>query len=128
MFRLRPQAWILIVGVLVGPSERLWAQIDAALPHGVEAVWELDKAHRDTTPTRARVCLNGLWRWQPPLKDRDAVPAASWGFFKVPGFWPGASNYIQEDTQPLHVHPSWKNADARNLIPAWYQRDFTVPA
>src|SRR5207253_2469596 len=54
-----------------------------------------------------------------------------WGFFKVPGFWPGASSYIQEDSQTLHFHPNWKKAkltDLRNLSAAWYQREFTVPA
>lgn len=117
--------------------EKLGAQIDAALPPGVKTAWDLDKAHREKTATRERVCLNGLWRWQPapltpgpsPPKGRgESVPADAWGFFKVPGFWPGASNYIQEDSQTLHVHPSWKNADVRNLSNAWYQREFTVPA
>jgi hypothetical protein len=93
----------------------------------VKAVWDLDKAHREKTPTRERVCLNGLWRWQPATEKADVVPADSWGYFKVPGFWPGQSNYIQEDCQTLHVHSSWKNADLRNLRAAWYQREFTVP-
>src|SRR4051794_1833447 len=61
----------------------------ALLPPGVKAFWDLDKAHKDTTPTRERVCLNGLWRWQPAREVMDAVPADRWGYFKVPGFWPG---------------------------------------
>src|SRR5262249_9872977 len=51
-----------------------------------------------------------------------------WGYFKVPGFWPGDSNYIQEDCQTLHAHPSWKEVDIRRLTAAWYQREITVPA
>ncbi|MBI3821297.1 MAG: hypothetical protein HY289_01310 [Planctomycetes bacterium] len=98
------------------------------LPAGVKAVWDLDKAHREKTSSRERVCLNGLWRWQPASEKSADVPADKWGYFKVPGFWPGASSYIQEDCQTLHVHPSWKNADVRNLSAAWYQREFTVPA
>src|SRR5213593_4179729 len=91
--------------VVVGSA---WAGVsDAVLPPGVKTVSDLHKAHRDTTATRERVCLNGLWRWQPAKQDADAVPADTWGFFKVPGFWPGASSYIQEDSQTLHVHPSW---------------------
>jgi hypothetical protein len=74
-----------------------------------------------------RVCLNGLWRWQPAGKDGEGVPAGQWGFFKVPGFWPGASSYIQEDCHTLYPHPAWKNADVRGLTAAWYQREFTVP-
>src|SRR5262245_43199742 len=130
MSRSRKCALILTASILFGldlGSESLYAQTDAPLPKGVKAVWDLDKAYRDKTTTRERVCLNGLWRWQPAQKDADAVPADSWGFFKVPGFWPGASNYIQEDSQTLHIHPSWKNADVRNLSAAWYQREFTVP-
>src|SRR5207245_1840253 len=50
-----------------------------------------------------------------------------WGYFKVPGFWPGNVNYIQEDCQNLHVHPSWKNTDRQRITAAWYQREITVP-
>jgi hypothetical protein len=100
---------------------------DAVLPPGVKAVWDLSKAFRERTPTRERVSLNGLWRWQPGKERADAVPADGWGWFKVPGFWPGINNYIQEDCQTLHVHPSWKDADLRGLTAAWYQREFTVP-
>jgi hypothetical protein len=100
---------------------------EATLPASVKAAWDLDKAHRDRTSSRERVCLNGLWRWQ-PAKDDDAIPTDKWGFFKVPGFWPGTASYIQEDSQTLHVHPRWKNADIRHLSAAWYQREFTVPA
>jgi hypothetical protein len=94
----------------------------------VKAVWNLDQAYRLKTPTRERVCLNGMWRWQPASQDADAVPAGGWGYFKVPGLWPGGANYIQEDCQTLHVHPDWRNADLRSLRAAWYQREFQVPA
>jgi beta-galactosidase len=104
-----------------GPTE-------APLPPGVKVVWDLAKAHSDKTPTRERVSLNGLWRWQPARDITDRVPAENWGHYKVPGFWPGISNYIQEDTQTLYRHPSWLKADVRNLTTAWYEREFTVPA
>lgn len=128
MFRLRPRALILVLGILAGPSVPLWAQVDAALPPSVRAVWDLDKAHREKTATRERICLNGLWRWQPATDAADSVSTGQWGFFKVPGFWPGAASYIQEDGQTLHRHPSWKDADIRSINAAWYQRAFTVPA
>ena len=44
------------------------------LPPGVKAVWDLGKAYRETTPTRERICINGLWRWQPA--EAKARPAA----------------------------------------------------
>ena len=43
---------------------------EAVLPPGVKAVWNLETAQRETTPTRERVCLNGLWRWQPARRER----------------------------------------------------------
>jgi hypothetical protein len=103
------------------------ASSDANLPPGVKAVWELDKAYREKTPTRERVCLNGLWRFQPARDHAPSPPEGAWGFFQVPGFWPGNTNYIQEDCHTLFAHPTWKRADIRNLTAAWYQRELTVP-
>jgi beta-galactosidase len=97
------------------------------LPAGVKAVWDLAKAHREKTSTRERVCLNGLWRWQPAKGLADAVPAERWGYYKVPAFWPGTTNYIQENCQTLHSHPAWKDVDVRGLSAAWYEREMTVP-
>jgi hypothetical protein len=39
------------------------------LPPGVKAVGSFEKAARDVTPTRERVSINGLWRWQPGRPD-----------------------------------------------------------
>jgi hypothetical protein len=99
----------------------------AVLPRGVKAVWDLDKAHREQTATREGVCLNGLWRWQPGRGAADPLPDGGWGYFKVPGFWPGRASYIQEDCQTLYAHPKWQGADLRATTAAWYQRELTVP-
>jgi hypothetical protein len=101
--------------------------VDAPLPPGVRAVWDLDKAYREKTATRERVCLNGLWRWQPAREVSDTVPAGQWGYFKVPGFWPGNANYAQEDCQTLYAHPTWRDADLRHTTTAWYQREIVIP-
>src|SRR5438876_6625896 len=77
----------------------------ALLAADFKVVWDLDKAYREKTATRERVCLNGLWRWQPAREVSDVVPGDRWGHYKVPAFWPGRSNYIQEDCQTLHPHP-----------------------
>jgi hypothetical protein len=84
---------------------------ELALPAGVKAVWNLETAHREATATRESVCLNGLWRWQPAQEGADVAPTGRWGFFKVPGFWPGRSSYDQEDCQTHYPHPSWKDAN-----------------
>ncbi|GMV83657.1 MAG: hypothetical protein AMXMBFR7_48410 [Planctomycetota bacterium] len=68
---------ILMLAVLVlfvkGAGGMLYAaETETVLPEGVRAVWNLDKAWRESTPTRESVCLNGLWRWQ-PLKLRPFI-------------------------------------------------------
>ena len=98
-----------------------------ALPEGVKAEWDLTKPHREQTPTRERTCLNGLWRWQPADAKADAPPTANWGWFKVPGCWPGVTDYMQKDCQTVFAHPSWKDRKLREIAAAWYEREFSTP-
>ena len=91
---------------------------DAPLPTGVKAVWDLSKAYRESTPTSERICLNGLWRWQPAADLGDAVPADDWGYYKVPAPW-------SSNSQTLYPNPAWKDRN-RNPDVAWYQR-ITIP-
>ncbi|MGC8989253.1 MAG: sugar-binding domain-containing protein, partial [Verrucomicrobiia bacterium] len=101
---------------------------EATLPGGVIVQWDISKAWRETTPTRERVCINGLWRWQPASDAAgDRVPGANWGFFKVPGSWPGITSYMQKDSQTVHVHPEWKTIKLAEVTAAWYQREIAVP-
>lgn len=98
-----------------------------ALPPGVKAVWDLDKAARETTPTRERVCINGLWRWQPAGDNSAQVPTAAWGYYKVPACWPGAQDYMQSDYQTLHPNPAWSSTNLKDVQSAWYERAITIP-
>ncbi len=130
-------ACVLIV-LVFGALQEVAAGQDAVieLPDGVEAVWGLEEAYRESTKTRERICINGLWRWQParagsdavPPAARDAVPSAGWGHFKVPGCWPGITDYMQKDCQTVYAHPSWREEDLGGIDAAWYQRRITVPA
>jgi hypothetical protein len=117
-------ALLLISGVCGGTYADTPENI---LPTGVKAVWDLDKAYRETTPTRERICINGLWRWQPAEKKAEDVPMGNWGYFKVPGSWPGITDYMQEDTQVVFPHPSWKARNIAGVTAAWYQREITIP-
>src|SRR6266404_5957187 len=119
---------ITIIGLL-GAACRAIAddQFAVALPTGVKAVWDLGKAEREATATRERICLNGLWRWQPAEADVDQVPAGSWGYFKVPGCWPGITDYLQKDSQTIYAHPSWKSERLGDVAAAWYERTISVP-
>jgi beta-galactosidase len=106
------------------------AEADTApLPEGVRAVWEISKAFREATPTREKICLNGLWQWQPADTAAEAppVPAGSWGYFKVPGCWPGIGDYLQKDSQTVFAHPSWKDRRLAGITAAFYQRGIAVP-
>jgi beta-galactosidase/beta-glucuronidase len=98
-----------------------------SLPSDFKVNWDLEKAYRETTPTRECVCLNGMWRWQPKREGANSVPTDGWGHFKVPGLWPGNSNYEMEDCQTLYSPVSLREADLRALSAAWYQREITIP-
>jgi len=75
MGTLCPPLLTLAALAACAPAQR---PADAPLPPGVTVVWDLAKASRETTPTRERVCLNGLWRWQPAAEVGDTVPAGGW--------------------------------------------------
>src|SRR5437867_594508 len=82
-------------------------ELAAALPNGVKAAWDISKAYHETTPTREKICLNGLWQWQPAEARSEQTPSENWGYFKVPGCWPGITDYMQKDSQRVYPHPSW---------------------
>ena len=98
------------------------------LPANVKAVWNIDKAQRETTQTRESICINGLWQWQPTAAEVTAPPTENWGWFKVPGCWPGITNYMQKDSQHVYVHPNWKDVNFSSVTKAWYQREIEIPA
>ena len=120
--------WLVVALAAPVSVAQTSAATDVLLPEGVQAVWDLDKADRPATPTRQRVCLNGLWRWQPAKNAADAVPDDKWGYFKVPGCWPGITDYMQKDCQKVYAHPSWKSQKLSDITAAWYQREITVPS
>jgi beta-galactosidase len=127
--RLSPlfvQVFILLFASL--PGAICAGATPVLLPGNVRAVWDLDRAHRETTPTRQRISLNGLWQWQPADGQSGQVPGSDWGFFKVPGSWPGITDYMQKDSQTLFAHPKWDKQPVSSVTAAWYQREFTVPS
>jgi len=98
------------------------------LPEGVKAVWDLDKAYREKTPTRERICINGLWRWQPAEKAADTVPADGWGYLRVPDSWPGGGGGRGgPGVQAFFPNPKWSELDTRGLAAAWQQREIAIP-
>lgn len=90
-------------------------------------MWDLDEAFRETTATRERVCINGLWRWQPAGAADGSPPPDGWGLFKVPGSWPGINDWMQKDCQTVHPHERWKDQKLGDVRAAWYERTITIP-
>ncbi len=112
---------------------RALVKADAMLPPDAEQTpWSLSDAWRQTTPTRERLSLNGLWGFRPVLKDEatDAVPAVGdcWGWFKVPGIWPSGTREFTEGAQQVWL-AQWleEHGGARVFEQAWYKRRFVVP-
>jgi hypothetical protein len=102
-------------------------EIAVTLAEGVKVVWDPELAYRDETATRERICINGLWRWQPAHEPGEKLPAKEWGYFKVPACWPGITDYLQKDCQTLFAHPNWAGERLRSVTAAWYQREITIP-
>src|SRR4051794_7229368 len=74
------------------------------------------------------VGVNGVGGWRPAGEaDAEAVPADGWGYFKVPGPWPGINDYLQKDSQTVYAHPSWKDQKFAAVTAAWYQREVEIP-
>src|SRR5437867_3532594 len=115
--------WVIVATVTPSAS----GESVARLPEDVKLNWDMSRAWREATPTRERICLNGLWRWQPAAVKADAVPADGWGYFKVPGSWPGITDYLQKDSQTVYPHPSWKDQKLGAVGAAWFQRELTIP-
>ena len=67
---------LALIVLLEGVSR---SQDDAVpLPGNVRAVWDLARAWHETTPTRERICINGLWKWQPAeARPTPASPPAA---------------------------------------------------
>ncbi len=128
MKSLLQQLFVIIVCIATSFVPGVCRDVAASeLPEGVRAVWDVEKAYRQSTPTRERICINGLWLWQPAGEDTNTVPADGWGYFKVPGSWPGITDYMQKDCQTVFTHPSWKEQNLRSVTMAWYQRQITFP-
>ena len=112
---------------------RALVKADAPLPPGAEQdPWSLSDAWRQTTPTRDKVCLNGLWGFRPVMKaDRtERVPAVGdcWGWFKIPGIWPSGTWEFTDGAQQVWLAPWLEERGGASVFEqAWYKRRITVP-
>lgn len=97
--------------------------------------FSLQDAWATATPTRRKICLNGLWQFQ-PVFDKDSAAtvrdsARGWGWFKVPASWPDLVKpwepYAHTFTLPAWITTQVK--ENKNILHyAWYRRDIAIPA
>jgi beta-galactosidase/beta-glucuronidase len=90
---------------------------------GQQPVWDAAKALHESTLTRERISVNGLWRWQPAAADARDVPSAGWGFLRVPESWPSRA----DGPQVFSPNPAWNLQTLGAATAAWYQREITIP-
>lgn len=107
---------------------------NAPLPSDAPANAEaLDDAWRETTSTRTRHSLNGLWRIRPAFTDEpvDRVPGPTdcWAWERVPAVWSGSAKTFLASRS---LAPYFEDHPDRlaKIVPlrAWYARTFTFPA
>src|SRR5260370_35142385 len=105
MRRILPAVIIVCFLISMAALAAAGEDIAVALPAGVKAVWDIDQAQRESTPTRERVCINGLWRWQPGQADAHEVPSRNWGYCKGPARWPGRTASHEQKCHAPVRHP-----------------------
>jgi len=101
------------------------ANAQLAPPPADAVLWDPSKAFRESTPTRERICVNGLWRWQPAAASADAVPTGNWGRLLVPEAWPVHERWSGQ--QLYYPNPAWEKPPAVGVNAAWYEREINVP-
>lgn len=76
--------------------------------------------------SRGRVCLNGVWKFQPAVGAAEAEPQASaWGGIRVPGTWLKRDNFPGIVTAGTGKNWTGFNGDAVNK--AWYEKTLVIP-
>ncbi len=137
---------LLVVDAAVSPAEiaalLVTAQKSFAAAHAgllaprparekEKAFWSLDGAEKVTTPTRERITLNALWRFQVTDADHPFDPA-KWMYLSVPGRYSGQANgntdcefFLRDGNfkpQPSDTQLYGKSPHA--FVNGWFERSF----
>ena len=98
---------------------------DAPWPSGVKTKWG-DETVQVRSPRRARVSLNGAWRFSPAVSNKEKsnqAPQKGWGYMQVPGSWRDDKALLERASGP-----QWTGLDTSKLSGAWYERKIKIPA
>jgi hypothetical protein len=104
----------------IGPFATTAVEAKGFAPQGDPRAVEVQSAKR------ARVSLNGAWRFSPAQSitgQANRPPQAGWGSMAVPGNWRRYQEMIAKGSGP-----QWTDFDGKKLAGAWYERRFKVPA
>ena len=99
--------------------------VDAAWPASAKVAWGSEQVEMQNA-RRARMSLNGPWKFSPAQSVRgqaNAAPEKGWGYIQVPGSW-----LHNEDMIEAGKGPQWTGLDRSKLSGAWYERRFKIPA
>jgi beta-galactosidase len=99
---------------------------DAVLPAGMTLGWDKTSVAA-VNAKRARVSLDGIWRFAPADEGPSRPPELGWAYIKVPGDWQ-ASSKRHSDFVSLGGGPQWELYDGTRVGRAWYERRVSIPA
>jgi beta-galactosidase len=133
--QLRPGLWgtkgllemddIVVKAYAAGATMDTEPAADAPWPSGVKARWG-DEVVQVQSPKRARMSLNGVWRFSPALSggtQANTAPQKGWGYIQVPGNWRNTRDILEGASGP-----QWAALDTDTLSGAWYERRIKIPA
>ena len=103
--------------------------VAAKLPAGVKPEWDLEKAIREKTATRERVCLNGLWRWQPaqPTPKRLSHPPQAGATSRFPAAGPASATTCRKTARRSTATRAGTSAAPGRFERSVVQREVAVP-
>ena len=109
---------ILVFGAVGGGVAQTLPATNPPLPEGAYPEWDIGKAWQQNSPKRAKICLNGLWRFrsEPRLAEMEVVETyfvddfegetlEGWSVNEVPG---GLVRATLDRTQKTHGNASMK--------------------
>jgi beta-galactosidase len=104
------------------------AQSDAPLPAGQRLFWG-EEPVETVSSKRARVVLNGLWKFQPGVAGAKEPAPTGWGYLPVPGSWrTGYSAIAIPQVASPGSGPVWDAWKNDTLDQGWYERTLRIPA
>ncbi|MBN2440625.1 MAG: hypothetical protein JXJ04_04750, partial [Spirochaetales bacterium] len=95
-----------------------------------QKLWSFSDAWKETTATREKICLHGMWRFQPALNGGAAPPDSQSTYYsKVPGRWLSVMYYqtFNRVNDQLFPVASINQKELFSYFDGWYTRYLEIP-